>query len=144
MVDLPTVDPIAQRVITKAGCADRVRVITADVVNESLNGSFDVPVMRTFVQVLLAAQARLAIRNVDRVIQPGGITYILGRVIDDSRITPLETVGFNLVFLNQYDGGQAYTDREHKEWLIEAGFVENFDRLTLSDGSVIIGASKAA
>ena len=144
MVDLPTTTPFAQRVVSEAGCADRVQVIAADVVNESLKGSFDVAVLRSFVQVLSADQARRALRNVGQVILPGGTIYILGRVIDDSRITPLETVGYNLRFLNIYDEGQAYTEQEHREWLIEAGFVEDFERLTLSDGSGIMRARKPA
>lgn len=142
VVDLSTVTPIAEKVIAESGSSDRVKVITADVVNEPLKGSFDVAVLRTFIQVLSADQARLALSNVGQVLQPGGTIYILGRFIDDSRITPQETVGFNLYFLNIYHEGQAYTESEHREWLAEAGFVEDFERSTLPDGSGIIRARK--
>ena len=142
VVDLSTVTPIAERVIAESGSSDRVKVITADVVNEPLKGSFDVAVLRTLIQVLSADQARLALSNVGQVLQPGGTIYILGRFIDDSRITPQETVGFNLYFLNIYHEGQAYTESEHREWLAEAGFVEDFERSTLPDGSGIIRARK--
>ena len=142
VVDLPTVTPIAQQVVAESGLSDRVQVVTADVVNESLNGSFDLAILKSVIQVLSADQARIAIRNVGQVLQPGGAIYILGRVIDDSRTTPLETVGQNLVFLNLYHDGQAYTEQELREWLAEAGCDVDFERVTLPDGSGIIKARK--
>ena len=141
VVDLPTMTPITQRIVSEAGAADRVQVVTADIVNESLEGSFDVAVLRSFIQVLSADQARRALLNVGEVTKPGGTIYILGRIIDDSRVSPLETVGYNLRFLNSYDEGQAYTEQEHREWLIEAGF-QGFERVVLPDGTSIVRARK--
>jgi hypothetical protein len=34
------------------------------------------------------------------------------------------TVGFNLVFLNIFDDGRAYTEGEHRTWLTALGFAE--------------------
>jgi hypothetical protein len=65
----------------------------------------------------------------------------LGQIIDDSRIAPPETVVSNLYFLNIYDGGQAYTEQEYRDWLTEAGF-EGFERVTLPSGGGIIRARK--
>ena len=48
----------------------------------------------------------------------------------------------NLVYLNIYDQGQAYTEREHRGWLAEAGF-ENFERKILPDGFSMVRAWKA-
>ena len=73
--------------------------------------------------------------------EPGGTIYIEGSVLDDSRVSPLDTVGFNLVFINIYDGGQAYTVQEHRDWLTEAGF-EDMERITLPSGSSIVTARK--
>ena len=47
---------------------------------------------------------------------------IWGRVLDNSRLSPVESVLQNLVFINQYDEGQSYTEREYRDWLAEAGF----------------------
>ena len=47
----------------------------------------------------------------------------------------------NLIYLNVYNEGQAYTEREHKEWLKEARF-EDFERKILLDGFSLIGAPK--
>ena len=49
----------------------------------------------------------------------GGCIYILGYVIDDSRLYPESSVTWNLHFLNIYDDGQAFTEAEYQSWLIE-------------------------
>ena len=73
---------------------------------------------------------------------PEGEIYIRGYgIIDNSRTSPQNLVGFNLVFINVYDEGKAYTEQEHKEWLEEAGF-GGFNRTILPDGGSIIAARK--
>jgi hypothetical protein len=45
-------------------------------------------------------------------------------MLDDTHITPLEAVGFNLIFLNTFEAGESYTEREHRACLQAAGFVD--------------------
>ena len=86
-------------------------------------------------------QASSAIRHVCEAINPGGVIYILGHVLDDSRISPFEEVGHSIVYLNLYDAPAPYTEQEHKDWLIEAGFSQ-IDRDTLPNGDGVIRARK--
>jgi SAM-dependent methyltransferase len=142
VVELSTVTPVTQHFIDAAGAGDRIKVLAADVVHDPLPGSYDVAVMTAFLQVLSPDDARCALKNVSRVMNPGGDIYIRGAgIIDNSRTSPPELVGFNIVFVNVYDEGQAYTEQEHKEWLEEAGF-ERFSRTILPDGGSIITARK--
>jgi len=141
VVDLPATTPITQQYAEEAGLAGRVRVVAADVVEDRLEGSFDVAVMKSLIQVLNPDQARRALRNVGQVIVPGGAIYILGSVLDDSRLSPPEAVASNLNFLNVYDGGQSYTEGEYRGWLTEAGF-EDIERVVIPDGTSIITARK--
>ena len=67
---------------------------------------------------------------------------ILSRVLQDSRLKPKQTVAQNLVFLNIYDGGQAFTVSEHRAWLQSAGFPD-LDMFTRPDGRSVITATKA-
>ena len=87
-------------------------------------------------------QARRALQNIGKAVRPGGAIYIRGDIVDDSGISPLGSVMRNLVYLNIYDQGQAYTEREHREWLTEAGF-EDFERKILPDGFSMVRAQKA-
>ena len=137
--ELPEVVAISQRFIAEAGTKDRLSVMSADFLSGSMNGSFDAVVMRNIIQVLSQDQARSALKNVIQVVEPGGNLYILGRILDDSHLSPLNGLYGNLFFLNIYDGGQAYTERLHRDWLAEAGF-ESIERTVLSNGrSIIVG-----
>jgi ubiquinone/menaquinone biosynthesis C-methylase UbiE len=142
VVDLPKITQVTQHYIDEVGAGNRVKVVTADVVRDSLPGSYDAAVMSAFIQILSPDDARCAIKNVSKVMNPGGEIYIRGYgIIDNSRISPRKLVGFNLVYINVYDEGQAYTEQEHKDWLEEAGF-DSFNRDILADGSSNITARK--
>ncbi len=142
-IDLPQVAPIAQKIVEEEGVSERVNVVAADVVSGPLADSYDVAVLRALLQVLSPQDARLAIKHVSAAVNPGGTIYIIGQILDDSRRSPLEAVGFNLAFLNQYAAGESYTEKQHREWLSEAGFVDieraNF---LLADGSGLMTARK--
>jgi cyclopropane fatty-acyl-phospholipid synthase-like methyltransferase len=142
VVDLRTVTQITQRIVEEAGAGDRVKVMTGDVLSEGLTCSYDAAVLSSFIQLISAEKARRALQNVGKVINPGGAIYIRGDIVDDSGISPTGAVMRNLIYLNIYDEGQAYTEREHREWLKEAGF-DDFERKTLPDGFSMVRARKA-
>jgi ubiquinone/menaquinone biosynthesis C-methylase UbiE len=141
IVDLATVTPITQRYITEAGLTERVHVMTADVVQEPLRGAFDVAVLSRFIQVLSPEQARRVLRHVSQVVEPGGSLYILGNVLDDSRLSPVEPMLSNLLYVNIFDEGQAYTEQEYRDWITDVGFTQ-CERLLLPNNTSIVSARK--
>jgi len=142
VVDLPTVTPITRRLVSEAGVADRVEVLAADVINGTLEGSFDVAVLAAFIPVISRDHAQRALKNVSQVMEPGGTIYLedIG-TLDNTRLAPRETVRQNLWFINVFDEGQAKTERERREWLADAGF-EDIERKTFPDGRSIMVARK--
>jgi ubiquinone/menaquinone biosynthesis C-methylase UbiE len=142
VVDLPSITPITRRLVAEAGATDRIRIMTADVVHGPLTGTFDVAVLRAFIQVLWPDDAHHALKNVSTVINPGGAIYILGHILDNSRVSPIEEVGHNLACVNAYERVPAdYTEQEYKDWLTEAGF-EQIERATLPNGDGVMTAKK--
>jgi hypothetical protein len=123
-IDLPQIAPIAQKIVNEEGAADRVKVLAADVLSGPLPGSYDAAILRALLQVLSPQDARVAVKNIAAAINPGGTIYIVGQILDDSRTSPPEAVWFNLNFINTFDAGESYTEREHRAWLGEAGFVD--------------------
>ncbi|MDP2606633.1 MAG: methyltransferase, partial [Deltaproteobacteria bacterium] len=123
-VDLPQITPIAQKIVNEEGAADRVSVLSADVLSGPLPGSYDAAILRALIQVLSPEGARLAVKNIGAAINPGGKIYIIGYILDDSRISPPVAVGFNLTFINTFDAGESYTEKEYRDWLSNAGFVD--------------------
>src|SRR4030095_6970588 len=85
VVDLPTTIPVTRRHVEDAGMADRVRVQAADVVDAALPGTYDVAILRGLLIVLTPDQARRAVQNVSRGLEPGGTIFIVGWILDDSR-----------------------------------------------------------
>lgn len=141
VAELPTVTPITERFIRDAGAAGRVSVLAVDVVDGPVSGSYDAAAMRAFTQVLSAEQNQRALRHAYAALTPGGVLYISARVLDDTRTSPPDTATFNLVFLNLYEHGQAYTEGEYRLWLADAGFI-NVERIVPPRGDSILVAHK--
>ncbi|MBI5879558.1 MAG: methyltransferase domain-containing protein [Chloroflexi bacterium] len=121
VADLPAVTPYTHRLIAEAPARARLHVLPTDVTREPLTGAYDAAVMLRFIQALAPDDARNAIINTARAIRPGGAIFIVGAMLDDSRLSPLVTVAANVMFLSIYDGGRAHTESEHRAWLDEAG-----------------------
>ena len=143
VIDLPTVTPIAQRIVRESAAADRINVSSADAVVGPIPGAYDVAVLRALIQVLSPDDAVPVLRNVCAALNPGGVILILGQVVDDSRTSPAGAVGFSVLTLNLFDEGQAFAEEEYARWLAEAGF-EGFTRSPLSAGNSLITARKPA
>ncbi len=94
VVDLPTVTPIAARFIKEADACDRVQAVAADMLCDPVHGSYDVATLFSLVQTLSPDNARRMIKNVSRVVNPGGAIFIGGSgIIDNSRTSPREKEG---------------------------------------------------
>jgi predicted O-methyltransferase YrrM len=124
IVDLPATTPIAQGNVDEAGLSDRVRVVPADIVRDSLSGSYDLAVLRGVLVVLSPEDVRSVLRNVNRALEPGAAIYVVGWILDDSRVAPLDLATYNLQFSTALDHGGVYTEGEIRGWLIESGFEE--------------------
>ncbi len=90
--------------------------------------------------MLAPHQIRRVLYNTCNVLAPGGVLYIVTRVVDNSRTTPPETV-FSDLILNVYDDGRAYTEEQYREWLTEAGFID-VERIAPPRGDSILVARK--
>ena len=137
ILDLPAVTQITRRFVSEATMSDRIQVDTWDVVHEKLVGKYDAAVLRAVIHTLSVDDARSVLLNIGRAINPGGWILIIGAVLDNSRLSPPTMVNNNLVFLNSYDGGQAYTESEYREWLVEAGF-RDFTREIQKEGHSLL------
>jgi 2-hydroxy-4-(methylsulfanyl)butanoate S-methyltransferase len=142
VVDLPSVTPITLEFIDEANATDKIEVINADAVQGTLSESYDVVVARHMFQVLSVDDNRRLMNNLATITNPGGEIHIVGWILDNSRLTPEKTVAYNLILINAYEDGQAYTEKEYHTWLSEVGF-EAFERVVFLDGSSILSARKS-
>ncbi|MHA2232065.1 MAG: methyltransferase [Candidatus Hodarchaeales archaeon] len=141
VIDIAPVTPVTQWFIEQAGLSDRIQVVTADAVTGPLTGQYDVAVLRALIQVLSPLDALQSLNNVYSIIKPGGTLYILGHILDDSRISPPEEVWHKLGSINYYEVPAPYTEKEHREWLLKAGFAY-IERDLLPNDDRILRAQK--
>ncbi len=141
VVELPGIAPITRKIIAESDAGDRVDTRDADLLSGPLSGSYDVVVARALLQVFSRADAATVARHVASAIAPGGSIHIIGRMLDDTRLAPLGSVGFNLLTLNIFDAGGAYTEGENIEWLSAAGLAD-FEVAQLGAGYTMVSAKK--
>ena len=141
VLELPSITPVTEMIVGEANLGDRVAVKSHDIVAAPPQTPCDVAILRALLQVLDPEAARRAVINVGQAMETGGMICILSRVLADSRLEPVQTVAQNLVFLNIYDGGQAFTEGEYRGWLDEAGFAD-FEMFGRPDGRSVITAQK--
>ena len=141
IVEQANVAPITQRIVAESGVAERIRVVAANAANDSLEGAFDCAILSSVIQLLSVEEAQRLLKNIAGVLNPGGALYIIGWVLDDSRIAPREAARANLLLITACVNGQAYTESEHRAWLTEAGF-EDYTREILPSELSLVSARK--
>lgn len=137
IMELPTVARITRRFVNEAIMSDRIQVEVRDVIRDRLVGKFDAAVLRAVIHTLSTDDARSILLNIGQAIKPGGWIFIIGAVLDNSRLSPPAMVNNNLALLNMYDGGQAYTESQYREWLVEADF-RDFTREIQKEGHSLL------
>ncbi len=142
VAELANVAPITRECVAEAGMERQVEVIDADLIAAPPAGQYDAVILRSVLQVLSAEHAAAALRHAATTLRPGGECFVVGRMLDDSRLSPLDAVAVNVMFLNVYDDGQAYTESEYRDWFEKAGLTGN-QRRPLAGGYSIMHGIKA-
>ena len=138
--DLPSIIPVTKTILCENNATD-IEALPCDILKGPLTKTCDVAVLRAVIQVLSPEDAELGIQNIAKSINSGGYLIILGHVLDDSRISPVEEVGMNLIYLNWgYDIG-CYTMTKYEEWIHGSGLIDVVFG-SLPNGDRIITARK--
>jgi ubiquinone/menaquinone biosynthesis C-methylase UbiE len=138
LAELPSVAPVARRHIEEAGLSDRIDVVVHDILEQPMEGRFDAVILRSVLQVMRPADAGTTLRHLAPALAPAGSIYVLGMIVDDTRVSPEAVALFNLVFLSFYPHGRSFTEAEHRSWLEEAGFVDVERRLTANGLNMMV------
>lgn len=121
LFEVPAIVPAAHEMLTGEPQADRCQIITGDALAGPLP-PHDLAVMRNFLQLFGASDIRRALNACRAALAPDGWLCILGYVLEDDRRGPPLALGADLLFLNYYEEGAAYTRSEYENWLRESGF----------------------
>ncbi len=138
VLEKPPVDAIARRAIAQRGFADRVAVVSADMLAGALPTGYDVHLFSNVlhdwdedvVRRLLAASAGALV--------PGGLLVVHDAFLNADKTGPL-TIAKYSVLLMHVTQGRCYSDREISQWASEEGF-ERFERVPSALGrSALVG-----
>lgn len=126
VAELPHVAKVTRHFVEKAGAEERVQVQDVDIVRQSITGPYDAAILRNVLQVMSLEENYQVLHSVHHALKPGGTIYIQGGILDDSRLMPVYSVLWGIVFTAIYDGGQSRTVQEYRDIITKAGF-EDFE-----------------
>jgi hypothetical protein len=143
IAELPGVVPATRTFISKAGMTHRINVVGTDITQQPPEGRYDTAIVRSFLQVLSPEHAGKTLKSLREALLPDGMIYILGHFLDDTRLFPHESVLHNLMFINLYEEGQAYTAKNYRSWLEKANFGDiRIEYAVFSGGMGMISARR--
>ncbi|MGR8920404.1 MAG: methyltransferase [Gammaproteobacteria bacterium] len=142
VAELGNVAAITRECIAEAALEQSIDVVEADLVAEVPPGRYDAAVLRSVLQVMSEGEAKQTLANVAAAVKPGGEVFVFGRMLDDSRLSPADAVAVNVMFLNVYEHGQAYTEAEHRAWFADAGLA-GVERLPVAGGYSVMRGRRA-
>jgi len=103
VVEPPNIEPITKKVINEAALSDQIEVISANVIEMQPPGMYDVARLRCLFQVLSPEECQSILHNVSKCLNPGALIYIVGQILEDSRLSPASAVGTNMFFAKHWD-----------------------------------------
>ncbi len=142
VTDLASITPVSRTLLQEQGVS-QIGVENWDVLEGPSEVPYDAVVLRALIQVLTPDQAYQAMINIGKSVNPGGAIYILGHIMDDTRISPPEEVVWYLLNLNWEDRAGFYAEEDFRFMLEEAGFGD-IQRDILPNGDGVIFAIKAS
>jgi predicted O-methyltransferase YrrM len=122
VADLPTTRPFAERTIERFKLSQRIRFCAVDVLEDDLDGPYDVIWLSHLLHALGPEECRTVIAKASKALEPGGMILIHEFILDDTMDGPLFPALFSLNMLLGTARGQSYTEGQLRAMLAEAGF----------------------
>ncbi|MDR1396321.1 MAG: methyltransferase domain-containing protein [Desulfarculales bacterium] len=120
VIDLPASEPIARKIVTASGLADRIDFVGGDYFSMPLPQG-DVVWLSQVIHGENPEQAALLIKKAAACLPSGGLLGVQEFVLNDDRGGPQHPALFSLAMLVETASGQAYTQREIKTMMQAAG-----------------------
>lgn len=121
VADLPTTCPFAERTIDRFGLSQRIRFSPVDVLEDHLEGSYDVIWLSHLLHAMGPEECKQVIAKATEVLEPGGKILIHEFILSDSMDAPLFPALFSLNMLIGTEQGRSYSESQLRAMLMEAG-----------------------
>ncbi len=124
ILDLPTVAPIAERHIARAGLSERVKTRAGDLRRDDYGSGYDLVFISAICHMLGPVENLDMLRKCFAALAPRGRVVIQDFILEKDKTAPLNAAMFSLNMLVGTERGSSYSEDEYAEWLREAGFGE--------------------
>ena len=141
--DLPTSRPFAEKTIRRFGLEERVDFAAGDFTTDTLPGTYDAVWMSHVLHAEGPEACRKLVRKAAAALMPGGLILIHDFLLDESLDAPLFPALFSLNMVLGTAEGRAYSDREIREMLRDAGMTR-IERLPFrgpNDSGIVAGVA---
>lgn len=119
--DLPTTQPFAEKTVKRFGLEKRIAFKAGNFISDTLPEGHDVAWLSQVLHGEAPEDAAALVASAGRCLLPGGFLCVQEFMLDDDRSGPEHAALFSLNMLVQTPGGQSYSRREIRDFLLQAG-----------------------
>jgi cyclopropane fatty-acyl-phospholipid synthase-like methyltransferase len=124
VLDLPTVIPLAQGHIEKAGLAERVKTRTGDLRTDNFGEGYNLVFVSAICHMLSPEENRDLLTRCYAALAPSGRVVVQDFILEPDKTAPKSAALFALNMLVGTQSGSSYSEEEYANWLKEVGFQE--------------------
>jgi len=122
LLDLPSVTPIAQGHIDRAGLSGRIKTQLGDLRADKFGKGYDLVLVSAICHMLSPDENLDLMKRSFEALSPKGRVAIQDFILDPDKTSPKFAALFALNMLVGTQAGSTYTEQEYATWLNEAGF----------------------
>jgi (2Fe-2S) ferredoxin/SAM-dependent methyltransferase len=141
VLDLPTVVPVTQEYIRRAGLEARVHTRAGDMRTEPFGQGYDLVLLFAITHSFSSEENRDLLGRIYQALAPGGRLALRDYILDSGKTSPAIAALFSLNMLVNTEGGACYSEAEYNGWLRATGFRE-IRRVRMPGAVNLIIASK--
>jgi (2Fe-2S) ferredoxin/predicted O-methyltransferase YrrM len=142
LLDLPTVLPIAQGHIERAGLAGRIRTRPGDLRADKFGEGYDLVFVSAICHMLSPGQNKDLLKRCFAALAPSGRVVIQDFILEPDKTAPKSAALFALNMLVGTQAGNTYNGVEYSTWLTEAGFQDVRHVRLPGPSGLIVGTRK--
>jgi predicted O-methyltransferase YrrM len=139
--DLPTTRPFAEKTIQEFGLSDRIDFVEGNYLDAGIEGRYDVAWLSHILHAEGPGNCQRIIEKTVAALEPGGMILVHEFILDNAMDGPLFPALFSLNMLLGTASGRAYSEKEIKDMLAQAG-VRDIQRSAFrgpNDSGIIMG-----
>jgi len=119
--DLPGTRPFAEKTAADFGVSNRVNFASGNYLTDPVPGGFDVAWLSQILHAEGPDNAALIVKKAAQALTPGGLLFIHEFMLNDAKDGPEHAALFSLNMLLGTKNGQAYSEKELRDMLTQAG-----------------------